>query len=283
MMRQLFLLAILAVVLLPDWVTAFGRRRPYCVEPAPPVVICPPPLVLVCPPPAAAPRPNSPTVVVEPGKPEPKAEPAPPPKPVTPGVPMGSERPAREASPPPAPPVRPAALAVPKPTDPKPVAPLQLKPVDPGPKPDVPVVPLVVPQPAEPAAKEEKLPTIPKLTPSLPGGADGLPPLAIPQQGEAGKSTSRSSPLAGMRPTVDVLPVDGPAPADSAAKRKVGFFNHTDRDLQLSVEGATITLPRRHYVAAEVPAKFVWRVDGGAEQTTEIPASAPGVEVVFRK
>ena len=76
--------------------------------------------------------------------------------------------------------------------------------------------------------------------------------------------------------------MDGPPPAGPTAKRTVGFFNHTDRDLKLTVEGDTVTLPRRHYVTAEVPATFGWKLDGD-ERRTEVPAAAPGVEVVIRK
>jgi hypothetical protein len=81
---------------------------------------------------------------------------------------------------------------------------------------------------------------------------------------------------------VDVYPVDGPPPAGPNAKRTVGFFNHTGRDLTLTVEGETVTLPRRHYISAGVSATFTWKLDGD-ERRTEIPAAAPGIEVVFRK
>jgi hypothetical protein len=139
----------------------------------------------------------------------------------------------------------------------------------------------VLPAPTKPKAGES--PMLPPLRgipdPTLPGLS--LPP---PGSGDSAKSTSKASPLTiTPRPLVDVIPVAGTPPSAPDSRRRVGFFNHTDRDLRLTVEGQSITLPRRHHIAARVPPRFVWKLEDGAEQKTEVPASAPGLEVVIRK
>ncbi len=183
------------------------------------------------------------------------------------------------------------AVPPPQPEAPRPAPRISL---DPVPAPSAPPAtpksePLQLPPPSPTAEPKAAVPgeaegvKIPPLIPRLPGTDASLPPLSLPPV--PNESTSRSSPL-GAKPqtaAVEVFPVDGPPPASPAMRRAIGFFNHTDRDLRLTVEGETITLPRRHQVTATAPAKFRWRIDGGPERTTEVPATSPGVEVVFRK
>jgi hypothetical protein len=237
-----------------------------------------PPNYSLLPPPTVRQEPSDPA---EPARPEPAtpgpAKPEPViPKPVAPGAPPGNP----SASAPAAPSVKPAAFAGPEaaPAGPRPV-----------PKGDVPRI--EVPQVPVPGAPAEKPKggdaNIPPLVPRLQN--PDVPPLTIPQlpvepPAATGTSTSKASPLTGTAaPRGDVYPVDGPPPATPTARRRVGFFNHTDRDVRLTVEGQSVTLPGRHFVTAEVPAKFGWRLDGGEERRTEVPAAAPGVEVVIRK
>jgi hypothetical protein len=281
MLRHHVPLALLGLALVPDWASALGGRR-WCVPPPPPP--CPPQVVFVspCPPSPPVAPPNysilpAPAVQAEPANPEPakpappKADPAPaPPRPVAPGVPPGN------AVTEPGGPVKPAEFA--KPQTASPPEPKAIPNAD-APKLQVPQVPL--PGTAEPTNDDAK---IPPLIPRLPN--PDVPPLTIPQvpvekPATGDNSTSKASPLTGTT-RVDVFPVDGPPPASPKARRTVGFFNHSDRDLTLTVEGESVTLPRRHYVTAEVPAAFTWKLDGD-ERRTEIPAAAPGVEVVIRK
>lgn len=282
MMRHSVPLALLGLTLVPDWAAALGGRR-WCVPPPPPpcptwVAVVPP-----CQPTLPVAPPNysiltAPTVQAEPATPAP-AKPAPPkadpapvaPRPVTPGVPPGN------AAADPDGPVKPTEFAKPQtasPPEPK------ASPKSVAPKPPVPQVPLTgTPEPSK--SDEAK---IPSLIPRLP--TPDVPPLTIPQlpvekPAQGDNSTSKASPLSGAT-RVEVFPVDGPPPASPNARRRVGFFNHGDRDLKLTVEGESVTLPRRHFVTAEVPAAFTWKLDGD-EQRTEVPAAAPGVEVVIRK
>jgi len=147
--------------------------------------------------------------------------------------------------------------------------------------PDAPSVPLAQPRPVvptgavAPAAEPGRFPIVPR----VPGGESTLPPLQIVPPPEP--STSRSSPLSD-RKAFEVVPVTGAAPA-AGALRSVGIFNHTDRDVSLTVEGETVTLPKRSYVTAAVPRKFAWKLGDGAAQTTEVPADSPGVEIVLRR
>lgn len=273
MMRQYSLLALLGLALAPDWAAALGGRR-WCPPPPPPP--CPPGMAFVphslptypVAPPSYSILP-APTVQAEPAnpaKPEtPKADtntaPAAP-RPVAPGVPPGN------ATTDPGSTIKPTEFAKPE----------TASPLKSGtPKLEVPQVPL----PGKPKGDDAKIPPlIPRLS------NPDVPPLTIPKvptepAPKGDTSTSKASPLTGA-PRVDIFPVDGPPPAGPMAKRTVGFFNHTDRDLKLTVEGDTVTLRRRHYVSAEVPATFAWKLDG-YERRTEVPAAAPGVEVVIRK
>lgn len=274
MMRQYISLALLGLALVPDWATALGGRRWCAPPPSPP---CPPRMVFVSPvlPTFTFAPPNysilpAPTVQAEPeapAKPEPpRADPAPAaPRPVTPGVPPSNATADPDGT------VEPTEFAKPKTAPP---------PRSDTPKLELPRVPL--PGAAAPAKNDDA--KIPPLIPRL--ANPDVPPLTIPKvpvepRTKADSSTSKASPLTGT-PRVDVFPVDGTPPPGPKAKRTVGFFNHTDRDLMLTVEGDTVMLPRRHYVTAEVPATFVWKMDGD-ERRTEVPAAAPGVEVVIRK
>lgn len=162
------------------------------------------------------------------------------------------------------------------------------------PKPVVPDFKLDPPAGAAPKSDVPQLPSpgstakgpdgvkIPAVVPPLKGVPDPtVPPLAIPTPAlDTKSSTSRSSPLSDRR--ADVVPVDGVA-ADPAGRRKVGFFNQSDRDVRLTVEGQAITLPKRHTVTASVPATFAWKLDDGPDEKTTIPGAAPGVEVLIRR
>ena len=88
----------------------------------------------------------------------------------------------------------------------------------------------------------------------------------------------RSSPLAAgpkAGPTVQVFPATGSRPA-ATGTRKVGFFNHTDKDLDLVIEGKAVRLPRKTYLQAEVPPAFTWKHGANAAESATVPAGAAG-------
>ena len=249
MLRQLVSLALVGAAALPafaQWVCV--PQRPVCLPPVVYVVPCPPVTQL-----------PAPRVSLEPT--------------LAPPRPMDAA-------------IRPVTgVAVPTPAVPTPQPETPKITLDPLPSPKIEPLQLPIPGPtAEPKSavpNEPEALKIPPLIPRLPGTDSGLPPLSLPPV--PNESTSRSSPLSAKpQAAVDVFPVDGPPLASPSMKRTIGFFNHTDRDLKLTVDGETITLPKRHQVTATVAAKFRWKLDDGPERTTEVPTTAPGVEVVFR-
>lgn len=315
MTRYLWCLAVLGVVTVPDWATAYHPcwapppcgpapvypRQFYLVPPYAPVyeVPLPPPLVYPTPrtPVAAAPRPQP-------------APAAPAPPPVPPAAARTEDPPVRPAAAvtPPAPPTPAVVPPTAPPAMAPPASPPSIVPVPPANPPaakgDVPVIPpLVLPMPPEkggapPAAKGSSLvlppdlplaPAVPTpapppdVTPKRP--AESIPPLVLPLDGLGGPSgvvpptTSRSSPLAAAG-RVQVFPVA--AGAVVGATRRVGFFNHTDLDIPLTIEGRTVTLPAKSFLHAQLAPTFRWSEAGGPARTTTVPADSPGVDVLFR-
>jgi hypothetical protein len=134
--------------------------------------------------------------------------------------------------------------------------------------PVVPAVPTPAPAPgAEPRRNSDPIPPL-VLPPDLPSGANGVVP----------PTTARSSPLAAA-PRVRVFPAAGAAAA--GALRRVGFFNHTDRPVPLTIEGRAVTLPAKSYLHAQLPPTFRWSEAGGPPRTTIVPADSAGVDVLF--
>lgn len=323
MKRYLCWLTILGVGAVPDWASAFQNRcRPvapynpgpvsYCppqvvfVPPCVPVyeVPLPPPRVYVTPqvnagvepnPRAVAPRAlpkiniDPPTVKADPVVVGPKLEPRPEPKnPVVPaGGPMvviperkqgpvlGPEPPAgiltpsRDPVPPLSLPKKDEAIPVLElPKDPNPAVPVPA----PGPDPKDAAIPAIMP----------KIPEIP--TPKPPEkNSDTLPPLVLPPEA-GGNSVSKSSPL-GNAPraaiTVQVFTATGAIANPNV--RKVGFYNHTGRDIDLVIEGKAVTLPKKTFIHADVPPAFRWKYADQPTRNATIPDGAAGLDVLFRE
>lgn len=161
--------------------------------------------------------------------------------------------------------------------DPPPVMPIPHATPTPAPGSDsslvIPPASPMIPVPAEPK----------KLTDA---GGESLPPLVLPPEGPGGPSgvvpptVVRSSPLTGAGKT-QVYPVSGnPGPG---GMRKIGFFNHTERDINLTIEGHEVKLPRKSYLHAQVPPTFHWMQAGNPATKTTVPDGAAGVDVLFRE
>lgn len=138
-------------------------------------------------------------------------------------------------------------------------------------------VPVPAPAPSEPSL------TLPSASPQLPLPPEvksdtGLPPLVLPPVKE--KVTAQSSPLA-LLPKLRMIPVAAATHAAPAGKGKVGVFNYTDRDWELVIAGEKVTLPRRSYIDAEVPATFAMKIGNGESKTLTIPAGQAGIEMVL--
>ena len=249
MMRQFVPLACLGTALLPAGALALGWRTCYAPCAPPPVAYCLPPVAYFpdCPPPAEyygsapAPAPVAPA-------------------PRTPAAPKVTQDPPAQPVP-----AKPDAPAAPAPTAPKVGAPRTAADAPEGRPADAVRIPATVPvipvTPAAPAAPDPV--RLPPLVPRVPGNEGGLPPLKIAPP----TTTSFSSPLADRR-SFEIVPVVGAVPAPGAL-RSVGIFNRTDRDVTLTVEGETVTLPAKSYVTAAVPRKFAWKLGAGEPQTTE--------------
>lgn len=315
MVRHLLVPALLAVAVVP--LPALAQYYP-CV--CPPVYLppcCPPVGVVVvsgpvagCVPTVGSVVPQKPPTVVpermeQPKKPEVKAEPSK-------EIPAKAEEPAPKLADP-----------VFKPVDPKPVEPQPLKPILPAPdekkvappitgsdripapavppsppaKPglgkmdfDVPPLgdvpppgdaPPAKPQPAEATPADPSKSKAPEKMNKLPEFNFDLPKVDNAQPVEANKKTvANSSPLAD-RTVVDVYPRDGKDVV--SATRGVTFVNKSDRDILLTVDGKTTTLPSKTVLKADVPVAFKWQIGGGPERSEKVPDGSPGVDVVIRK
>lgn len=298
MKRQLCVCALFALVLVPDWASAcwprWGGPVPtYYHAPmyyAPPPVYCPPVYVPCAP--AVLPPPR-----VEPSKPRVEAQPTRPPQiePVRPAA--GVEVP-KVAKPEPAPaPLTPEQkippIDVPKIAPEPKLPPIELPKSDAPPK----LPPLELPKDAEPKLPSIELPKVdsglklPGL--ELPGvsavpvpapAPDALPPLTLPPDTpvapDAKPTEAKSSPLTAREPKVSVFPASGVAA--ERGLRKVGFYNHTDRDLALTIEGKAVTLPAKTYLHAQLPSTFTWAHGDKPAAKETVPADASGVDVLFK-
>ena len=307
LLRPLLFLTFAGLLLLPDWSAARPFRRRVNSAPLPcptsysypatvvysqpvyvPQVYAPPvylPPAVACPP--VTPAPKGPTVI-----PERMAEPrAVEPKTSTPKV-MSADA---KTDPKPAPSVirtvgnEERLPPMPIPVPPRPVA---------EPQPSLPKMTLdlappkaIIEESQKPAVKPDPLPSFPlpgkdkepKADPLPAFDLPPLPPLAPPQPAAPdAPTTAKSSPL-NADAAADVYPVSGPAPADRAAKRSVGFVNKSGRDVVLTVAGKLTTLPAGHALQMTLPAKFAWQIGGEKERHVTVPDAARGVDVVIRR
>lgn len=321
MKRYVCFVALLGVVAIPDWASAFFR--PWCAPPpcspygygrfggyAMPVpVYSPPVLVQPCVPvyevPVAPPRVYQVPPAVATVAPTPAANPV---KhsvpPAVTAVPKPAPAPTAVKPPEPDPMFRPAggpaleppsAAPSPAPASEPDARPLILPPIKNAPdtKATTPLVPSAMPSPAPATGIKEPEPLAPAIKPmtkKTTGSDDTLPPLVLPPEGPGGPSgvvppvgdtsTSRSSPLSGG-PKVRVFTVAGGAVFGQL--RKVGFFNHTDRDIDLVIEGRAVKLPGKTYLHAQLPPTFQWKQADRKAETATVPDGAAGLDVLFRE
>jgi hypothetical protein len=184
------------------------------------------------------------------------------------------------------------ALDLPKATDPKLPALDPPKGTEPGGEPKLP--PLEVPgaAPAAPAAPATPAPAVPGPAPApaalTPKNQDLLPPLTLPPDasvapdGPAKPVEVKSSPLGAARAlTVSAFPAAGTVAANGL--RKVGFYNYTKRDLTLTIEGKTVTLPAMSYLHAQLLPTFTWKCADQPPAKVTVPADATGLDVLIRE
>lgn len=186
-------------------------------------------------------------------------------------------------------------LELPKTDEPK-LPPLELPKTEPAaapklppielPKIDAPKLPDLPGGAAVPSAAPAPDALIPP--PNIPNGPGALPPLTLPpdtpvapeKDAKAKPVEARSSPLAARELKVSVFPAAGTSAATGL--RRVGFYNHTARDLSLTIDGKVTTLPAMSYVHAQVPASFTWKCGDRPAAKETVPADAAGVDVLIR-
>ena len=71
--------------------------------------------------------------------------------------------------------------------------------------------------------------------------------------------------------------------SEPLAEVKVGIFNHSDREMELVINGESVKLPADQYVTLRMPRTFTWAVKGKPEKEVKVPADADGLEIVFRR
>jgi hypothetical protein len=160
----------------------------------------------------------------------------------------------------------------------------QPKPMLPAPKPFVPKPGVGIKEEEEPVPpkskngeSKEKEPRIPKV--KLPGLPDDPDEPRNPK-----KDTPNKEPATDVGKSVDqyIIPAEGNK-AERPAEVKVGFFNHSEREIVLEVNGETLKLPSEQYVTLRLKRTFTWGEKGQKATDVAVPPDADGLEFVFRK
>lgn len=71
--------------------------------------------------------------------------------------------------------------------------------------------------------------------------------------------------------------------SEAPSEVKVGFFNHSDREMEIEINGETLKLPADQYVTVRLPRTFNWSVKGQVSKEVKVPADSDGLEIVFRR
>ncbi len=318
MTRSVCLLASAGLVLLPDGATAFGWRTRHC-PPAPMAYVAPeivflsPTLPYIpigsydyCPPGTFSQ--NAPTYVQDACPPNVVAPMAPRTAPAAP--PKVMEKPSVQAPDTDKPPIRPATFATPmeipleKSLAPPP-RPVEVEPAKPLPLETIPKTDLPKNERPQPVVPKIELPPIEQPKPAVPKidlSSFDLPPIDQPKPSSeikipeiklsdvppiaptGGISTSRYSPESGKsRPAITMLPVESNGKQVVDGKWKIGFYNYSDRDLNLVIDGTTMTLPSKNSLSVSVGKTFTWRVGTAPDETTIIANDSAGWEIVIKQ
>ena len=292
MFRYLVVPVLMAVLLVPDWAEAIGRRNPIIARRAQPVTYSYPvqysqPVYYAAPPVQVYPASScSPCCQSMPAAPAPKPTIVPErmePAPVKPKSNVQSEPLAQPKAVEPEPSFKPVAgtETLPAMKDPVPVVPVA-KPKEPD---TIPLIPAAKPkEDALPPLKfgtDPKKEELPKL--ELPKfDVPAIPPLIEPESTPK-QSTVRSSPIADSKLKIDRYPIEGIAPVLPTALRAVTFYNFSGRELTLTLDGKDVTVPSKHSVEAKLPPAFSWKLDGESQADGTISPTTPGLDIVIGK
>lgn len=94
-------------------------------------------------------------------------------------------------------------------------------------------------------------------------------------------------PPARPAPAVSESPSQARAPAVTTTAAKpspivqVSFWNYSNQDVTLRVDGQARILARGRGLTLDMPREFVWQVNDRTEETERVPAEKPGVQIVI--
>jgi hypothetical protein len=134
-------------------------------------------------------------------------------------------------------------------------------------------LPKLVPDPKLP----KKTPPKTEKTPEPSRKVTPKPPL-IPNEGE--------SPEAKLPKEEKAFSVYITQRSEGARKEegyRVKFFNHSERELNLDVEGQEVKIAPGEFVKLKLPREFAWKEKGGETNRQAIPPESPGVDIVIRR
>jgi hypothetical protein len=153
----------------------------------------------------------------------------------------------------------------------------------PAPKPKVPVKLKVDPPDKDPEFKD--VPRIGKPKVPIPGDTtEPDPGIVRPPDPPTKKGPpAKEEPRANGRGGVEQFFVPAANRAEPLAQVKVGFFNHTDREIALVVNGESVRVASEDYVTLRLPRSFQWAERGQKATDVAVPPDADGIEIVFRK
>jgi len=97
---------------------------------------------------------------------------------------------------------------------------------------------------------------------------------------------SREERAAPLTPEYAVYPVPGRDPAvppGPVTRVRVGWWNQTERTVELLIDGQSHRIPPRQSLKLTVPGTFRWNEVGQPSRTESVPADAVGLEIVIRR
>jgi hypothetical protein len=129
--------------------------------------------------------------------------------------------------------------------------------------------------------KDKDTPRVPKTRIPIPGDPLDKAVPNVPKSDTPKSDSPKKDSTPGKAVEQYVVPAEGRG--EPRAQVKVGFFNHSDRDLVLDVNGDPVRLPKEQYVTIRLPRSFQWSEKGGKPIDVVVPPDAEGIEIVFRR
>jgi hypothetical protein len=129
--------------------------------------------------------------------------------------------------------------------------------------------------------KDRDGPRIPKTKLPIPGDPLDKAVPEVPKADRPKTDTAKNDAPPAKTFEQYVIPSEGRG--EPQAQVRVGFFNHTQREIVLDVNGEPLRLPKEEYVTVRLPRTFTWAEKGAKGNEVVVPPDADGIEIVFRK